>query len=40
MWYWIIDIIADGDREAMGRLAVIATVLMGAALLGWLFLAF
>jgi len=36
MWYWIIDIIADRDLSAMGRLAVAVTLLVAAALLCWL----
>jgi len=36
MWYRILDIIADRDLSAMGRLAVAVTLLVVAALLGWL----
>jgi hypothetical protein len=36
MWYRIIDIIADRDLSALGRLAVAVTLLVIAALLGWL----
>ena len=36
MWYRILDIIADRDLSAMGRLAVAVTLLVVAALLVWL----
>ena len=40
MLYWIIDIIADRNFEAIGRLVVVAVLLVIAALLGWRFIAF
>jgi hypothetical protein len=40
MWYRIIDIIADGDFEAIGRLVLVVVLLVIAALLGWRFIAF
>jgi len=39
MLFRIIDIIADRDLEAMASLAVIATLVMGAAFFGWLIMA-
>jgi hypothetical protein len=40
MLYRIIDIIADRDFAAMGRLVMVVVLLAIAALLGWRFIAF
>jgi hypothetical protein len=40
MLYWIIDIIADRNFEAIARLVMVTVLLVIAALLGWRFIAF
>ncbi|HJY80955.1 MAG TPA: hypothetical protein VKK81_07730 [Candidatus Binatia bacterium] len=40
MLYRIIDIIADRDLAAMGRLVGVMALFMVAALLGWLIMGF
>ena len=39
MVYWIIDIIADRDFEAMASVVAVMALLAGAALLGWFIMA-
>jgi len=40
MWYRMLDIIADRDLPAMGRVVAVAAVVAAAFFLGWFVIAF